>query len=82
MKLNLNIANRGILIMEDKNINFEKALESLEKTVALLENGECTLDESIELFENGMKDINRCRTALKNAQNKIISLTEAEQTSD
>lgn len=68
--------------MEDKNINFEKALESLEKTVARLESGECTLDESIELFESGMKNINECRNALKNAQNKIISLTEAEQTSD
>lgn len=70
--------------MSENKINFEEALKSLENTVNRLESGECTLDESIDLFEKGMKDINECRVALKNAQCKIIELTaiEEEQESD
>ncbi len=62
--------------MPDKNINFEESLLSLEKIIAQLENGECTLDKSIELFEAGMKHINNCRKALNTAEKKITDLTE------
>ena len=36
-------------------IDFEKSLGELEKIIAKLESGECTLEESISLFEQGMK---------------------------
>ena len=62
-----------------KNIDFEKSLKALEEIVAKLESNECTLDESITLFEKGMKNINDCRSALKNAEEKIISLTDYEK---
>lgn len=62
-----------------KTPNFEEALASLEKTVSKLESGECSLEESIKLFEDGMNDIKICRTALDNAQKKIITLTEIEE---
>lgn len=57
---------------------FEKSLAELEKIVEALESGETTLDESIELFEKGMKISKSCRADLENVKQKIITLTEAE----
>ena len=64
--------------MSKEKINFEDSLLNLEKIVAELEKGDCSLDKSIELFEKGMKHINECKTALKNAETKIIDLRELE----
>ena len=65
-----------------EKIDFEKSLEELEKIVARLESGECSLDESIELFEKGVKCTSECRNALKNAKEKITSLTELEKSEE
>ncbi|MBQ3052333.1 MAG: exodeoxyribonuclease VII small subunit [Clostridia bacterium] len=60
-------------------ISFEESLSSLEKIIARLESGECSLDESISLFEEGVKYTNQCRTALNEAKAKIKSLSEFEK---
>ena len=65
--------------MAENAKSFEEALASLEKTVICLESGDCTLDEAIALFEKGMKCINECRSALKKAKCKIVSLTKLEE---
>ena len=39
--------------MAENKIDFEKSLSELEKIVAQLGSGECSLDESIKLFEKG-----------------------------
>lgn len=62
----------------NKEINFEKSLDELEKIVARLESGDISLDDSINLFERGMELTNECRKTLENARQKIITLTEAE----
>ena len=62
--------------MSKNEITFEESLNSLEKIISQLENGECTLDKSIELFEAGMNHIKDCRDALNTAEMKINSLTE------
>lgn len=64
--------------MSDKNL-FEESLDSLEKIISKLENGECSLDDSIKLFEEGMKHIKDCRNALNTAEMKINSLTQIEE---
>lgn len=61
------------------NFNFETTLKELEKTVEQLENGECTLDESIKLFEKGIKLSEACRKVLSDAQQKILTITDAEK---
>ena len=62
-----------------RNTDFEKSISELENIVAQLENGDITLDESIKLFERGMKLTNDCRKTLKTAKQKIITLTQAEE---
>lgn len=65
--------------MENKNFDFENSINELEKIIKILENGECSLEESIELFEQGMKHTLNCKTALSKAEKRIISLTELEK---
>ncbi|MBQ3817476.1 MAG: exodeoxyribonuclease VII small subunit [Clostridia bacterium] len=50
---------------------FEKSLEELEK-------GDTSLDESIELFEKGIKISKACRKNLDEVKQRIITLTDAE----
>lgn len=57
---------------------FEKAMTRLEQIVTLLESGNCTLDESLKLFEEGTKLTAYCSKSLKNAEQKIIKLTAAD----
>lgn len=64
--------------MADKEISFEAALKELEKTVEKLESGECTLDESIQLFTKGIETAKLCNQRLSEAKLKITSLTGAE----
>lgn len=57
-------------------LTFEKAMERLEQIVQLLESGKCTLDESLKLFEEGTKMTAFCSEQLKNAEQKILKLTD------
>lgn len=59
--------------------NFETCLAELEKIVNKLENSDIPLDEAIKLFEEGVKMSDICRKTLKEAEQKIITLTSAER---
>ncbi len=61
--------------MSDK-MTFEQAMARLEEIVGLLEGGKCTLDESLKLFEDGTKLTAFCSEQLKNAEQKILKLTD------
>lgn len=56
-------------------LNFENKLLELEKIIELLENGECSLDESIKLFEKGISITGECRKTLETAEKRITELT-------
>ncbi len=68
--------------MANDKINFEGSLKNLEEIVQRLETGECTLDESIELFEKGIKLSDECSKRLDTARQRILTLTEAQQEED
>ncbi len=53
---------------------FEENLSRLEEISTLLESEELGLDESISLFEEGIKLSKNCMTALKKAELKITEL--------
>ncbi len=50
---------------------FESSLAELEKIVAQLENGELPLEESLKLFETGVKLSRECRERLSDAERRI-----------
>lgn len=61
---------------ELEGMSFEEALEELEATVAQLEAGELTLEESLALFERGQKLAALCNRQLEQASLRVEQLTE------
>lgn len=57
---------------------FEKAMARLEQIVAALESGKASLDDSLKLFEEGTKLTAYCSRLLKEAEQKIMKLTDVE----
>jgi len=50
---------------------FEDCLQQLEKIVEQLERGDLPLEQSLKLFEDGMRLSNSCRQELENAEGKV-----------
>ena len=50
---------------------FESSLAELEKIVEQLENGDLPLEESLKLFETGVKLSRECRERLTDAERRI-----------
>ena len=55
---------------------FEQALERLEEIAQNLESGETSLDESLKMYEEGMKLLEFCNSKLNEAQKTILRLTK------
>ena len=60
----------------ENNMTFEQALARLEKIVRELESGEVALEESIKLFEEGVKLSGVCSSLLKQAKQKVEILID------
>lgn len=56
-------------------IDLEAALSDLEGIVTKLEEGGISLEESLALFERGMKLVSLCQGKLDSAEQRIESLT-------
>lgn len=50
---------------------FEESLKQLEAIVSKLERGDLPLEESVRLFEEGVKLSNACKEDLESAEGKI-----------
>lgn len=59
-----------------KKVSFEEALGRLNEIVRTLEEGDVPLEESIKLYEEGMRLGNLCRQILNEAENRMKRLTE------
>jgi exodeoxyribonuclease VII small subunit len=57
-------------------MSFEEAIAELENIVDKLEKGQLSLDESLLLFEKGIKLVRECNDKLKNARQKVEKLIE------
>jgi exodeoxyribonuclease VII small subunit len=56
--------------------SFEEQLTALETVVERLERGELSLDESVRLFEDGVRLSNACKKELEEAEGRIQVLVE------
>ena len=61
--------------MAVKKQSFEESMERLSSIVAQLEKGECGLDQSLKLFEEGAKLLRECTKELDEAEQKVSILT-------
>ena len=57
-------------------IKFEKALSRLETIVTELETGELSLDDSLRIFEEGVKLSKTCLKMLDDAERKVEILVQ------
>jgi exodeoxyribonuclease VII small subunit len=57
---------------------FEKQLTQLEAVVEQLERGDLTLDDSVRLFEEGMKLSQSCKQQLEQAEGRIQVLIQSK----
>lgn len=65
--------------MADKKPTFEESLKKLESIADRIEQGQVGLEESIKLYEEGMKLAKHCRSALETAEQKIQQLQTMDQ---
>ena len=66
---------------EEKIYPFEEALEKLSALVEKMESGDLSLEESLKIFEEGIKLSKDCQNALTDAEKKVQALLlEEDQT--
>ena len=56
--------------------SFETLYQRLDETVQKLENGGLTIEESVSMYEEGMKLAQRCQELLQGAELKVTRLQE------
>ncbi len=56
--------------------SFENALTDLEDHVRRLDTGELSLEDSLQVFESGVKLVHECQELLDGAEQRITELTE------
>ncbi|HPA98254.1 MAG TPA: exodeoxyribonuclease VII small subunit [Methanothrix sp.] len=61
--------------MKQEETSLEGALDNLEQIVEVLEEGKMSLEESLELYERGMKLVALCQGRLQSAEKRIECLT-------
>ena len=61
-----------------KEVKFEDAMKELEQIATELENGNLSLEESIDKFEQGMKLSKECNEMIEKAEKKITILLEKD----
>ncbi len=54
---------------------FEQALSELENHVRKLDSGELPLDDSLQVFESGVKLVRECQELLDGAEQRITELS-------
>ena len=67
---------------DDDSFNFEASLNELEKLVDILENGDLSLEQSLQDFERGINLTRACQSALTEAQQKVQILLDNNNESD
>ena len=64
------------MTVKKKSKDFESALERLEEITDQLESGEASLEQSIELYTEGLQLAKDCHQKLDAAEKKIKVITE------
>lgn len=67
---------------KSQSIDFEKSLKKLEKIVQTMEQGNLSLEESLQQFEQGVTLTRQCQQILKAAEQKVKILTNNEKLED
>ena len=64
--------------MSKEKQSFEEMMQELENIVQKLDNETASLEESLDLYQRGMKLSTACDTTLKDAEKKVNKLMQEE----
>ena len=59
-------------------VPFEESLDQLKRVVTELENGNLTLTESLEKYQQGIASLKQCHASLENAKKQIEVLVDLD----
>lgn len=68
--------------MAEKKKTFEQSMARLEEIVSELESNEKPLDETIDLFEEGLKLVKSCDATLKQFETRVNDIMKANHGDD
>ncbi|MFW6006517.1 MAG: exodeoxyribonuclease VII small subunit [Bacillota bacterium] len=71
--------NFNIEKKKDNDLNFEEAINQLEKIVQKLESGGLNLNDSLEKFNEGVKLIKFCNKELDQAEKKVEKVIKEDE---
>lgn len=60
-------------------MTFESAMNRIEEIASILEKGEVSIDESLALFEESVRLTSLCEKILKESEQKIQTIMEANR---
>ena len=61
-------------------LSFEDTIKELTAIVSKIEQGQISLENSIQQYERGMTLIKHCRQILSKAEQRIVKISEENQT--
>ena len=66
----------------EKKESIEEMLSSIEETVEKLSEDDLTLEEAFALYEDGVKRVKACQSAMEDVEKKMQVLTEDGELED
>lgn len=60
----------------ENNFQLDKAFEELEVIVKQLEEQECSLEKSMNLYKKGMKLLNQCNTTIEKVEQELVIINQ------
>ncbi|MBE6673348.1 MAG: exodeoxyribonuclease VII small subunit [Ruminococcaceae bacterium] len=62
----------------DQELSFEAAMARLEQITKELDSGAASLDDSLKLFEEGVKLVRFCNEKLENAKLRVLKISTGQ----
>lgn len=60
-------------------MNFEKSMQTVDEIISKLSSGDVPLEEAVELYQTGAKELAGCRRLLENAEKSVMKITGSEE---
>ena len=67
---------------EKKKENLEEMFKDLEELIGKMENEEITLEQTFDLYNNGMELLTKCNLSIDEVEKKVLVLDENGETDE
>ena len=67
---------------EKKKENLEEMFKDLEELIGKMENEEITLEQTFDLYNNGMDLLKKCNLSIDEVEKKVLVLDENGETDE